>query len=285
MVDEIAEQIFSIDSQDDFEDEVTHLDHKLLFPKSDKEDTISNRTKEVLINGLVIEELFKKPVIREPQKHNHFNLSVDDELIFEISSLLSTHLDSIPFPSLNSMEKLSTGWEVTKKKDLLVFAMDYKPRNYRVHISMADWECPFTGHITNDMLHQVFNTSNYQKRSVKMIIREEILFPQASKLLFPSQLVSIFLSNAMDLLQSLDSLEHIAKRVQTGALFSEHGAGTWQVHNNIQDCGLSKSFDSISLAIDKINLHGGFERLYYSVDSGSLQQGSQKQVCHAFYIL
>lgn len=79
---------------------------------------------------------------------------------------------------------------------------------------MADWEHPYSGHITDEILGQFFNVqSNHTRRSVKRIIGEEILFPQAGRLIFPYQLVSIFLSNTLDLLQSLELLEIITERV------------------------------------------------------------------------
>lgn len=45
------------------------------------------------------------------------------------------------------------------------------------------------------------------------MIGEEIMFPQARQAIFPSQLISIFLSNAFDLLQSLSMLELITAKV------------------------------------------------------------------------
>lgn len=82
-------------------------------------------------------------------------------------------------------------------------------------ISVADWECPYSGHDTDEVLGQVFHVqSNHTRRSVKRIIGEEIIiFPQASRLIFPSQLLSIFLWNALDLLQSLELLEIIVERL------------------------------------------------------------------------
>lgn len=59
--------------------------------------------------------------------------------------------------------------------------------------------------------HTAYLSCNY--RVFKRVIGEEILFPRERWAIFPSQLISIFLSNMFDLLQSLSMLELIAAKV------------------------------------------------------------------------
>ncbi|GLJ12406.1 hypothetical protein SUGI_0190180 [Cryptomeria japonica] len=101
--------------------------------------------------------------------------------------------------------------------------IEYMSQNYRVAISVAPGERPFSDKILDEQLAQVFNVHCYQyKKSIKRIIGDEILFPQARRVFFPSQLVSIYLSNALDLLQSLSSLELIARKVVKNELLSDN---------------------------------------------------------------
>lgn len=92
--------------------------------------------------------------------------------------------------------------------------MEYMSHKFRVNISVEEWERPLIDHISYDQLGQVFLTHSYQvRKSIKHLIGEEILFPQARRLIFPSHLVSIFLLNSLDMLQSLSLLEIIASKV------------------------------------------------------------------------
>lgn len=92
--------------------------------------------------------------------------------------------------------------------------LEYIPQNYRINISMPEWEQPFSEHITNEHIGLVFLSHSYQVwKSIKRIISEHILFPQSRRIIFSSQLVSIFLSNALYLLQSMPLLEIIFAKV------------------------------------------------------------------------
>ena len=88
--------------------------------------------------------------------------------------------------------------------------MDYYPRNYRVFLETEEWEMPFLGCIKDDMFAIIFfyDHPNIQ-RGIKRIIGHDILFPLGKRLIYPSQILSIFLLNA---LQSLFHLELIVSR-------------------------------------------------------------------------
>lgn len=91
--------------------------------------------------------------------------------------------------------------------------MDYYPRNYRVFLELKDWELPFLGCIKDDMLAVIFFCDRpHIRRGIKRTIGHEILFPPGKRLIYPSQILSIFLSNALDLLQSPFHLELIVSR-------------------------------------------------------------------------
>ncbi|GLJ28026.1 hypothetical protein SUGI_0550330 [Cryptomeria japonica] len=82
--------------------------------------------------------------------------------------------------------------------------------NFRVPIDPRVGELPFDEPLDDGELGRVFRVSCPQRLdAVKTIIGEEILKPHAFKLLFPSQLLSVFLSNCMDGLQSYNMLKII----------------------------------------------------------------------------
>ena len=51
------------------------------------------------------------------------------------------------------------------------------------------------------------------RREIRHIIGEELLCPLAPLFFYPSQLISLFLSNVMDLMQSLEMLHALARKV------------------------------------------------------------------------
>ena len=55
--------------------------------------------------------------------------------------------------------------------------------------------------------------SHMVRTAIQNIIGEELLCPSALVFLYPSRVISIFLSNAMDLLQSPDMLRVLAHKV------------------------------------------------------------------------
>lgn len=82
------------------------------------------------------------------------------------------------------------------------------PWNDRVPVRIKEPSTKFHGHIDDEDLDQLFHLQNPQiRRAVKDFIGEEILSLQAKIILFPYQILSSFLSNALDLLQSIPLLE------------------------------------------------------------------------------
>ena len=79
---------------------------------------------------------------------------------------------------------------------------------------LASDEVVLLRHITDEVMNQIFITHSH---SVRIVIRhingEELLCPSALVFIYPSQVISIFLSNAMDLLQSPDMLQVLASKV------------------------------------------------------------------------
>lgn len=76
-----------------------------------------------------------------------------------------------------------------------------------------DWEIPFLRCIKDDMLAIIFFCEQpHIERGMKRIIGHEILSPLAKRLIYPSQILSVLLSNALDLLQSSLHLELIVSR-------------------------------------------------------------------------
>lgn len=85
---------------------------------------------------------------------------------------------------------------------------DYMPWNDQVSVQIPEPSTTFHGHINDTNLDQLFLLHNPQlRRVVKDFIDEEMLSPQAKRILYPYQLLSSFLSNALDLLQSIPLLE------------------------------------------------------------------------------
>ena len=69
-------------------------------------------------------------------------------------------------------------------------------------------------HITDEVLSQMFIiNSSLVYSSIWCIIGEEFLFPSTLVFFYPSQVISIFLSNVMDLIQSLELLQGLGQKV------------------------------------------------------------------------
>lgn len=92
--------------------------------------------------------------------------------------------------------------------------MEYQPRNYRISLPINDWELPLSDQISDENPSQMFKTHCVQfRKRIKRIIGDEILYPNARGVIFPSQVISTFLSNSIDLFQSFHSLQIIAEKV------------------------------------------------------------------------
>lgn len=79
--------------------------------------------------------------------------------------------------------------------------MDYMAKNFRVPFKIRVGELPFFGEVNFFEISWVFRmTYPSVVDSIQMVIREEVLKLNAPRLLFTSQLLSIFLYNSMDFL-------------------------------------------------------------------------------------
>lgn len=66
----------------------------------------------------------------------------------------------------------------------------------------------FHGHINDRDLDQLFLLHNLElRRAIKDFIGEEMLSPQAKRIMYSHQILSSFLSNALDLLQSIPLMD------------------------------------------------------------------------------
>ena len=75
-------------------------------------------------------------------------------------------------------------------------------------------EVVLPSHVTNEVMNQMFIMHSPMVQTViRHIIGEELFYPFALVFLYPSKVISIFLSNAMDLLQSPDMLQALAQKV------------------------------------------------------------------------
>ena len=88
------------------------------------------------------------------------------------------------------------------------------PENFCIFLPPALEENVLPNIIIDEVLDQMFLIYSITvRRAIRYIIGEELLCPSALMFFYPSQLVSIFLSNAMDLLQSLEMLQALAHKV------------------------------------------------------------------------
>ena len=82
------------------------------------------------------------------------------------------------------------------------------PKKNRIWLQSALDEVVLPRHIMDEVLNQMFIMNSHSVSSaIRCIIGEELLCPSALVFLYPSQVISIFLSNAMDLLQSPELLQ------------------------------------------------------------------------------
>ena len=88
------------------------------------------------------------------------------------------------------------------------------PKKNCIWLPPALEEVVLPSHVTDEVMNQMFIMhSHVVRRAIQHIIGEELLFPLALLFLYPSQVISIFLSNAMDLLQSPKMLQVLARKV------------------------------------------------------------------------
>ena len=88
------------------------------------------------------------------------------------------------------------------------------PKNYRIFLPSILGEKVFPTTVTDEVMDQMFLIySVTARRDIQHIIGEELFCSSALTFLYPSQLISIFLSNAMDLMQSPDLLHTLAQKV------------------------------------------------------------------------
>ena len=88
------------------------------------------------------------------------------------------------------------------------------PKNFQIWIQPALDEDVLPKPITDEVICQMFIiNSNLVCSSIRCIIGEELLCPSALVFFYPSQFISIFLSNVMDLIQSPELLQVLAHKV------------------------------------------------------------------------
>ena len=88
------------------------------------------------------------------------------------------------------------------------------PNFFYIWLPLALEEAMLPSNITNVVMDQIFIIhSPTVRRAIWHIISEELLCPSTPLLFYPSQLLSIFLSNAMDLMQSPKMLHVLAQKV------------------------------------------------------------------------
>ena len=87
-------------------------------------------------------------------------------------------------------------------------------KKFHIWLQLTLDEAVLPKHVTDEVMNQMFIMHSHTVRTaIQNIIGEELLHPLALVFLYPSQVISIFLSNAMDLLQSLDMLQALARKV------------------------------------------------------------------------
>lgn len=98
--------------------------------------------------------------------------------------------------------------------------MDHYLKNFRVPVKPREGELPLAEPFDDGELGIIFKVSCPDRiDAIKKVIGEGIIAPQAPRLLFPSQLLSIFLSNYLDALQSFELLKIIVDdSIQPGFL-------------------------------------------------------------------
>ena len=85
--------------------------------------------------------------------------------------------------------------------------------NYKILLELEGWEQSFLGWIKDDMLlTPFFYDCPHIRRGIKRIIGHGIIFPTSKRLIYPSHILLVFLSNAMDLMQSSFHVELIVAR-------------------------------------------------------------------------
>lgn len=93
-------------------------------------------------------------------------------------------------------------------------AMEFFPHNYRIFILVNEWELPISEEIGDVELQLVFKDHCATlKNHIKRVVGGEILEPEAKRLIYPSHLLSIFISNLMDLLQDVKLVESVTNKV------------------------------------------------------------------------
>ena len=110
---------------------------------------------------------------------------------------------------------MNYGWDIAQACHLC-----YKrhhaimPKNYRICLPSILEEKVLPTTITDEVMDQMFLIySTTARRSILHIIGGEFFCSSALMFLYPSQLISIFLSNAMDLMQSPELLHTLAHKV------------------------------------------------------------------------
>ena len=88
------------------------------------------------------------------------------------------------------------------------------PKNYRIFLQLVVDEEALSHPLDDEVLDIMFILlSSSTRRAIHHVIGEDFYSKTSRHVLYPSDLVSIFLSNAMDLLQSTSRLEIIAYKV------------------------------------------------------------------------
>lgn len=90
---------------------------------------------------------------------------------------------------------------------------EFQVRNYRMPVLVKSWEELFLACIEKDELQKFFKV-NYKSvlNCIKVIIGEDVFHTELQMIIFPTNLLSIFLSNILDLVQNFNVLKNIANK-------------------------------------------------------------------------
>ena len=132
-------------------------------------------------------------------------------------------------------------------------------------------EVVLPSHVTNEVMNQMFIMHSPTVQTViRHIIGEELLYPLALVFLYPSKVISIFLSNAMDLLQSPDMLQALAQKViLPHFLVDKKLTMVMQKYDLWNDMALVGGLFSHSQLLQKCEFYGVFETMKKSIDTCS----------------
>lgn len=79
--------------------------------------------------------------------------------------------------------------------------MDYYPHNYMVFLDVGCGEVSVMGWVKDDFLSSIFfYECPHICQAIQRVVGHDALFPLGKNIIFPSQILSVFSSNSLDLL-------------------------------------------------------------------------------------